>query len=181
MARLTSALPVTGREPWTARLGLKLGHDALTSTRPVRGSIANDGAGLAGRGQVAHGLALRRRDQRELHVVAGHGAARQRVQLALERAAEIGVRAHEVVVGRALHAGAAVGRRRVADDVGEHLLRRIAALEDLAAVGRRRAAVDASFVPSAARISPRRIESCCTIWCALSRRAASDGSAHSCQ
>ncbi len=46
VARLTSALPVAGREPWTARLGSKLGQDALTSTRPVRGSIAKTAPAL---------------------------------------------------------------------------------------------------------------------------------------
>jgi hypothetical protein len=46
VARLTSALPVVGSLPWTARVGSKLGQDALTSTRPVRGSIANTAPGL---------------------------------------------------------------------------------------------------------------------------------------
>ena len=131
-----------GSEPCTARLGSKLGQDALTSTRPVRGSSAKTAPGLPVAASALMAARCAAGMQRELHVVADHRAAGQRVQLALERAAEIGVRADEVVVGRALDAGAAVGRRRVAHDVREHLARRVAALVDAPPVGGLAGAVD---------------------------------------
>ena len=68
----------------------------------MRGSSAKTAPGLPDAASALIAGALRRGDERELHVVADHRAAGQRVQLVLERAAEVGVRADEVVVGRAL-------------------------------------------------------------------------------
>ena len=140
------------------------------------------GAGLAARGERAHGLALRRREQRELDVVAVDLAAGERVQLVLERSAEIGVRARSGSRWRS--ARRRRGRRSPTSS------RRRARTSCASGSGARRRGgrrpssrplLTASFVPSAARISPRLIESCCTTWWALSRRAASDDSAQSCQ
>ena len=59
-ARPSASRPPPGLPPVTARLGSYVGHDAITSTSPVRGLERDDGAAQPALAQRGHGLALRR-------------------------------------------------------------------------------------------------------------------------